>query len=295
MVYVLNGTSVDKSISVVRSRFEFLRRLNPFMELAVFLSRQVDSNQLTRLSSELHMVVTPFCTLSSDGNSLNVEGVLSALCQVMLLSNTDNEGADAIAAEHLIALLQDVRACKGGSQLWSTAHQLYLHVSEEEHCNHEQTNSAPLSHALGRFDGAVQFLVERHMAVRRHGAHSSRFGIWYEDGNANRFYFCEPVLGREVAVRLPVSDRVLSNVLQDRQSAKFWGASQIDDATVQFLEDAIAKETNVQVLLVLLDDWQLARPRANVFPKTLQQELLNCVTWEKRYDGDWKWIKVHFV
>lgn len=300
----MNGTTVDKTegLGKIRQRFEFLKGQNSLIELAVFLSRESDSGQMSRVSSALGLPVARFCTLSPDGGSLNVEGVLSALCEIMLLSNVDHDGADAIAAEHLLKLLQDVRACNSDNQLWTTAKELYWHVSaHEEHCGgHDRAlvNSAPLSHVLGRFDGAVQFLAERHLVVRRHGLYSSHFGLWHQDETGKSLYFCEqPCSDRDVAVRLPVTDRMLASVLKDQQfdgSAKFWGNVRIDDETVETLEEAISKEISVSVALVLLDDWQLARHLSSEFPKPLCKELMKAIQWKSEPLEDCKWIKIQF-
>jgi hypothetical protein len=172
VAYVLNGTTVDTRGGLERlaSRFAFVRKQNPGVELAVFLSRPTDPRQHARLSAQLGLPVHPFLALDDAGAGLSVEGVLAALCALVQLSDAgeSTRNTDAVAAEQLLRLLLHLRAC-GGSDLWTSALQLYRHMADDSVCGHrhddEEKLAAPLSHVLGRFSGAARFLAGKNHCV----------------------------------------------------------------------------------------------------------------------------------
>lgn len=148
------------------SRFAFVRKQNPGVELAVFLSRETDPRQSARLSAKLGLPVHSFLALDGPSGRLNVEGVLAALCRFVQLSDAAAmaRNTDAVAAEQLLRLLLHLRSCGGGgSSLWTSALQLYQHMSDENVCGHqhqdEERLAAPLSHVLGSFAAATRFLA----------------------------------------------------------------------------------------------------------------------------------------
>ena len=162
----MNGTTVDAlgGLERVASRFAFVRKQNPRVELAVFLSRETDPRQSARLSTKLGLPVHSFLALDGPSGRLNVEGVLAALCRLVQLSDAAAmaRNTDAVAAEQLLRLLLHLRSC-GGSSLWTSALQLYQHMSDENVCGHqhqdEERLAAPLSHVLGSFAAATRFLA----------------------------------------------------------------------------------------------------------------------------------------
>ncbi len=291
IVYIVNGSTAKSNHVLIRQRFDFLRSKNPLAQFGVLLSRACDDEQGARLSNALGMPVSPFCTLREDGE-INVDGVVSALCQLVLLSESDDSSGDAVAAEHLVNLLVHVRDT---TNLWTSAQQLYHHMSEQhEHCDQDLPNAAPLSHVLGRFANAVSFLESRRMILRRSGALTSRFGLEW----SGKRWWEKPIKvdgDEEIAVRLPVCEEVLRDVLSGTldSAGKFWGDAHICESSITHLERLIAAETNQKVFLVLMDDFILCQPSVDCFPLPLQLDL-NMLDWTNDLPPPgYRWIKIN--
>jgi hypothetical protein len=244
VVYVLNGSTVGSadSFTKIAKRFEFVRRQNPLVDVAVFLSRERDSNQRRVVSARLGLPVHPFCILSPNGE-ISVDGVVDALCELVRLDHLASADSDAIAAEHLVDLLKHLRSC-GSTQLWTSARQVYEHLSSQEECGHAEhnklKNAAPQSHVLGFFPSAVKFLLEKQMVIPRFGAFSSRFGLELEGAN---LFWHENDSHDELAVRLPVFDLLCEDVLSGKEdvSARFWGPPHFRESAVSRLEELQGK------------------------------------------------------
>ncbi len=277
--YVLNGATCG-SLEQARQRFDFVRRQNPAMELAVFLSRQRDEQQLKEVGSQLRLPVYPFRVLDPATGSLSVEGIVETLTRLVRLDGFAPGGEAEMAAEQLLAAWDEMRSCAAATPppLWLTARALHEHFADGHGHRRDPANAAPLSHVLGHFAAAAELLARKRMAVLRFGALTSRFAIEFVllGGGTRRVWLPEPLRDGEVACRFAVSRGLHESLAADagKVPAGLWGPLLVPDAVSAELVERIAVAFdcgNAELFLLLLDEWRLATASKSAhFPRQLQ-------------------------
>ena len=117
------------------------------------------------------------------------------------------------------------------------------------------------------------------------------------DDDGSIWSWCEAAVAPdETAVRLAASEELLRELVAGKAdtAAAFWGDATALEETVQRLEQQIASETNLHLLLVLLDDWRLARPGAACFPLPLRAEIAAAIKWAPGRNKDIPALRVSF-
>lgn len=273
-VYVLNGQTLN-NLGQTRERLDFLLRQNTLLELLIFLSRETHSSQAAQISQELGRAVTPFSILDASGN-LSVEGIVAALCAMVKSRQLlPLHSQEALVAEHLICFWK-AWACRGSiaqgdeMHLWIQPRDFYAYMSQDEHNHaHEGYNNViPLGDILHDFEDAANALCRNGFAIKRFSALTSNFGLAVSWGGRSMLWSPKHERGDDFAFRFPLFPPLFEFFFGDRENvpAEFWMAEgtrvRCNPVILRDLEryiwSILIEKRNVQLFLVLLDEWILA-------------------------------------